>query len=556
MDEDVDSISTEHPPWFHAANPDLAMIRGGFVEDAGAVVIGDTPEDFSMAMIYDRTIGFAIWLTLDAVELLSNNWMLAERLRLRATDNAVQPSLATVSMSLAPPQLEPIIRSILAAIDLPELEDESPAEGDWLEMREPVATQDALLSLMLANEVGEVVSLAASEQTGGTVELATGLSAPIPTDPPLTGLGSPAWLVDVATPENQMPRARRVDAGCLAVDSKFELLRSSRAGITFHAASHGFIPSNTVLRSRLARPRLRFPGLADWINARARDGGMVPRLSRPGQNSALVAQRLGGRDAMTGLLAGPLRAGLQYAAQPGGSSRSDFPKEDGVVLHGVRMLTFDAFAEFAVGAGRAEVRSILDQLLVGRLMRRGIVLDCPDCHTPSFVSIDELGQVVNCARCEARNQLTAARWRSPADEPVWFYDLHPALGELLCANGDVSALVAREFKARAARRYFDVEELEFASMETGSTRFEIDLIALIDDELIVVESKSNGSLGSGRKRQRSVIKRFEAAVLLGADAVAFATTGGWSSDTVARVEEIRDTSFQQVRLSWLDGLGS
>lgn len=542
------------PTWYRSANPDLGAFRTGYPNDGGAIVIGDEAADFALAMLYDRTLGFALWLTTEDSALLARDWIVGDRLRMRMHDYTLQESIAVDSASLSRADLASRVSTLVQSA-AGVMIDAAPVEPKrWLEARVPDLST-ALLSVMISESVGETSSVAATFSTDGTIGFSSDLITAIPADPPLSQLGSPAWVVDVRLPESRMPTGRRVGAHWLTDDERgFELIRSGRDGITFHSASHGFVPSGAVLKSRLARPHLRFLGLSAWIDAKARDGGLETRLSRPGQNAALVTRRLGGRAPMIDLLAGALRPALRYLATTGRTSDEDFPDGDGVVVARTRFMTFDALVRAAVGADDAEIRRTVDELLIGHLLRRGLILDCPECHTVSFIPVDELGQSITCARCEAINQLVAARWKGASGEPRWFYDLHPALADLFRANGDVSTLAAQSL-SMGAREYDDLQEVEFIDGHSGEGLFELDLVAHVDGELIVAEAKSNGSFGTSKERHRTITKRFEAAVLLGASTVVFATTDSWSPEIAAQAEGIRKHSFPTVSLRWLSGLG-
>lgn len=541
------------PTWFRAANPDLGAFRTGYPKDGAAIVIGDEAADFALAMLYDRTLGFALWLTTDDSALLAGDWIVGDRLRNRMHDFTLNESIAVHSASLEPVELAARVATLIRPSGGVMIDGAPVETKPWLEARVPDLST-ALLSLMISESVGETSSVAANYSTDGTIAFASDLITAIPADPPLSQLGSPAWVVDVRLPESRMPTRRRVGSHWLSDERGFELIRSARDGITFHSASHGFVPSGAVLKSRLARPHLRFLGLSAWIEARARDGGLETRLSRPGQNAALVARRLGGRAPMIDLLSGALRPALRYLAETGKTSGEDFPDGDGVVVAHTRFVTFDALVRGAVGGNDVETRRAVDELLTGHLLRRGLILDCPECHTVSFIPVDELGQSITCARCEAINQLVAARWKATSGEPRWFYDLHPALADLFRANGDVSTLAAQSLSA-GAREYDDLQEVEFADIQSAESLFELDLVAHVDGELIVVEAKSNGSFGNSKERHRTFMKRFEAATLLGAGTVVFATTGFWSPEIVAQAEGIRKHTFPTVSLRWLSGLG-
>jgi hypothetical protein len=152
------------------------------------------------------------------------------------------------------------------------------------------------------------------------------------------------------------------------------------------------------------------------------------------------------------------------------------------------------------------------------------------------------------------NELTSQRWRDNAHEPSWFYDLHPSFRELMAAGGDLVLLGAAHPK-RQARACRDVPEIEF--LDAGRRIAEIDLIALVDQELVQVEVKAAGILGTGSQREREVTKKLKIAEIMRVDAIVLATPQtAWSA---ADVSALREGSEQLARakpeIRTLTGLG-
>lgn len=111
-----------------------------------------------------------------------------------------------------------------------------------------------------------------------------------------------------------------------------------------------------------------------------------------------------------------------------------------------------------------------------------------------------------CTRCSAVNQLASARWRSNDNQPPWFYDLHASFRELVTQNGDIALFAAHHLR-RGSWQYADAGEIEFYRTGTRNPIAEIDLIAHVDGQVIVVEAKSNGQLGSTRRQARSSARK-------------------------------------------------
>ncbi|PBC92419.1 hypothetical protein BX281_0068 [Streptomyces sp. Ag82_O1-15] len=65
------------------------------------------------------------------------------------------------------------------------------------------------------------------------------------------------------------------------------------------------------------------------------------------------------------------------------------------------------------------------------MLRRGLALGCEQCPAFEFYPLEELAQRYRCRRCGAVNDLVQARWKTGASEPEWYYELHPAVAELI-----------------------------------------------------------------------------------------------------------------------------
>lgn len=166
------------------------------------------------------------------------------------------------------------------------------------------------------------------------------------------------------------------------------------------------------------------------------------------QNSAFVSWKegsdcsstLGGRDQLVKELRGPTRRALNAFLPP---TMDNGPYEHGIGRSGQGYVHFGSLEATAVSDDwtSTELRAWLDKLLDLGGLRRGLVLGCDECPWVDFYRLGEIGQTYSCKRCGANNGLVQARWRIPANEPDWYYDLHPAVAELLRDNGD-QALVA------------------------------------------------------------------------------------------------------------------
>lgn len=382
----------------------------------------------------------------------------------------------------------------------------------------------------------------------------------------LAALPDLPYEVDLQAQGSGLPRGRGLDVGRLSpslADLATTWIRSGRDGIAYHARRDGIVLAGASQTSRLARPRVQEPDLLAWADAVAEPQGLRFRLSDAGLRVEILTRLAGGRLALCHLIAGPMLPALRTCLDRRPTAEA-FPDGDGLVLTGGHgLLRYSGIAarsaEPPVPDVPARTRGLTDELLTRRLLRRGLVLGCGLCQRPSFVAVDDVAQTNACSRCGAENELVQARWRHPADEPVWHYDLHPAVRELLAQHGDVPLLLSAWLRSRSAG-YSDAAEIEMHP-PGGAPVAEADLLAHADGRLIVAEAKSNDALGqNGRKTADAATKKARIAATLRADQLVLATrAAAWSAGSVdAARHALRHAEWpdgQPAALRLIAGLG-
>jgi hypothetical protein len=173
-----------------------------------------------------------------------------------------------------------------------------------------------------------------------------------------------------------------------------------------------------------------------------------------------------------------------------------------------------------------------------------VVLRCPECFERSFVPVDSLQHRNECPRCGRPNELVAPTW-GDAEEPVWYYSLHGAVRKLMNQNGDIPILGAA-YLHRTARHYIDESELEWRRVGASRPEHEIDLIAVVDDEVVVAEAKRNPRRTD---RKNALDKLVDVAAQLRADKIALFSgpDAPWNQAQVAHLR-----GLIQHR-PWIDG---
>jgi len=511
--------------WF-ADEQGLIQVSRGYVNDRGAVVVGDSGEDFALALAYDRIIGNGVWLTpelLDDPDTVKHYiepamWKRISELEQDASTLTVSSStlktkyLNEVATRIQPPEFHFTVGGVT----------ETSARRETVEVRPP-NVENGFQDLVVNEHVGVAISVPVTKHADGSMDALAGLETPIPTKllyAENTGR-VPYWYVDVTLTRDATPRARDLSGGSLTIeDGPFRetTLRASKDGFSLSPRSMGFVPAGALLSSRIGRPQFRALSMRAWVEGMAKAAGLGVRLSSAGRQSELVRSRLGSRQRLLDLMANGARPALRAFVRHDRTPKDRDP--DVVVLGLDPYLSFKGIDDRLPG-DEVETTKLIDELASARLLRRGLVLDCEECGRPSFVDADRLGQRFECPQCATMNALVSRRWKHGV-EPGWFYDLHAVFRDLLAANGDVPLLAASRLQ-RASRAYTDAPELEFFELESGHPVAEVDVIASVDREVVLVEAKATDSFPSG-KRVEQADKLLLAAKVLRADKLVLATT--------------------------------
>lgn len=550
--------------WF-LADQGLLQVSNGYIEDRAAVVIGDTATDFALAVAYDRLVGNGIWLSRALVDddetfrdqIQPATWMLATDLERGAAHMSVSSSSQSTSYLHG---VAPRIADSPLPLGLqlgPDRQEDTVRVG-------PPNIDGGYLEYVVDEHIGAPISIPARRTTDGSTEAISGLETPAPSDL-IYSLNSgwvPYWYVDIARFGERTPRGRDVPAHALLVDEgplASVNLRASRESVSIDPHSMGLVMAGSFLPGRIGRPRLREPSMSAWVEAMAEPEGLGVRLSQPGRQAELIRRRLGSREALLDLMTpanlAMLRAFIPREKAPTSDDRKADPET--VVLDDLDpFLTFEAMRKL-LGGDTDATTALVDRLTLARLLRRGLILDCTECGRPSFVDADRIAQLYECSRCAAMNVLVSARWKEKRSEPRWFYDLYAAFRELLGANGDTVLLGAAALRG-SSRSYVDSPELEFYSLQTGKIVVEIDVIASVNRELVLVEGKSNGKFKGRGDREDHAGKLLHIARVLRANRIVFATTkDAWSSADVNYFERegAKITPFP-VKIEVLANLGA
>lgn len=183
-------------------------------------------------------------------------------------------------------------------------------------------------------------------------------------------------------------------------------------------------------------------------------------------------------------------------------------------------------------------RTQVDTWTAQGVLRRGLVLGCASCPIYEFYPLDEIRQHYACRRCGSSNVLEQQRWKLPLEEPQWYYELHPAVAELLTNDGNYPLLATRHLRSQAPARSALVTE-EFELVDQGEAYVEFDFAVATLDALYVGEAKKRNALATNAKAtKRELNKLLEGSRQLGATHLVLATAApAWKETMLAAVKE-------------------
>lgn len=508
----------------------LVTVTGSSRRRTGLIVLGDEPEDFALARLWQLTFGFGKWLP----SILGTGqddlpWPLTHAIADMAYRH--QREASTLVMTSASRPIEQV-----ASVHERLLRDAQWIGDDAREATQVMASgdlpwkQQSMTHLGVAEQFDTYLPVPTVVDETGTRTMAAPLPAPIMNTSHLLPTAELSWHVDIGWRPNQMVRGRGLDGREVFTPETGFLHtwgRSSRNGISYESHRYDFVIAGIPQVNRLARPTVRDLSLAAWIEAKGREHHFTTRPSPAGHRTNLLTRMLGGRRQLVDLFSGPLLPALWALLPTGSTSSQAYPNHDGVRLAaGEGVLSFAGFHNRTPDLEVAQLRDRLDSVLRAGVLRRGLVLQCQTCEQVQFQPVDKVGQAWTCTRCDTANDLNHMAWKKPTDEPIWFYDLHPVARHLLRDHGDVPALLSAHLAAQntsSNASFHDVAELEF--VVNGNRRVEVDLTLYTEDTLTIAECKSNGRLATDRTKAREEVrKKCKAANWLQADQLIFATT--------------------------------
>jgi hypothetical protein len=270
------------------------IYRGFAPRRAALLVAGDEAADFALAFAWDRLYGRSAWLPSEWQPEPDVNTSDMTTLRLELGDFGFDPHHTDGEVRLATTSLRPEEMTRLAAVlNSPLLYSVGDAgEPPRFTAEEPRFDRDGIRTLAVAGQFDHQFTVPVRTDDGGMVMMMPS-PAPAVEDPELARSAGLRWHVDLELLGSVMPRGRGLDGQAFFAPGEntyLTHLRSGRDGITFDAGRLDFVAAGTAPQSRLARPRLREPGLAEWARLLARQSGLTFGLSPAGRRAETLRQ--------------------------------------------------------------------------------------------------------------------------------------------------------------------------------------------------------------------------------------------------------------------------
>ena len=139
--------------------------------------------------------------------------------------------------------------------------------------------------------------------------------------------------------------------------------------------------------------------------------------------------------------------------------------------------------------GQKLASTLLSWLLRKRLVFRGLELECPDCGTSAWYSLNEVGNQFLCVGCQGQQPFD----RQP-ENASWRYRINQLLASALDQGvlQQVLAAYDMDLSFPFASRTYMFPNVVLADKQTGDHVAEIDLLGFADGEWIVAECKAWG----------------------------------------------------------------
>jgi hypothetical protein len=442
--------------------------RGGLVDQRAALVVGNTPWDFSLFYALKRMSGMAWWLP---------SWLERDPTYMFYLGSALQfepqaegRDLVIVSASSVKAR-DRVARTIAGAAGHPV----NFRTAHWRE-----ALPDQPIRFYELHNVGRYQPIEIID--GATLPLDTPFPKRVSTAVP-TQTG---WITEIQARNWTPARDARLPKALLSeIRHGTDTMRVTRDGVAYFCPDVMTFGADS-LESAVVRPILRPLSVVQQVESVLVDAGWRCVLSDKGVYAREAMELFGGFDGLVAALRDPERRRLMDAYL-----RKDAP---GLSLShdGRRYLTWTSFEKVAASFDPTEA---LDRMLRRGILSRGLVLRCQRCRQSAWHSIGTVGEEFRCRRCRLVQPTQRDSWGG-SNEPAWSYQLAEVVYQFLSHNGDLPLLAANDSLRTATRPFQHGYELEVTDPR-GVSR-EVDIFALDGYRLWIGEASTTGRFESGR----------------------------------------------------------
>lgn len=484
------------------------------------LVFGDRPEDYALAEVLDQVHRHVFWIPWSEPSR-NEGWLYVRSYR--------QGRILATSASMT----VDAVRERAAAswrLRIPSVEPESDVAP---EVASPTELDFPSRQMVVLREAWEQPrSLPALVGEGGTLTAALSLPGEVP---PGLDPDRHRWQVTLTAGDHPVPPLHTLTSSTVMASDQNPwetFVRPADGGITYWSHRFDFVSAGASLAGRLAAPKLSWPSIKKLLQHAAEAQSAAIRPSAAGKRAAIAERLLGSRIDLELLASSPGWPVLRAFTSK--KTMWELPPDSSWALRSGLVLSWEAIAAYERdGWDDRARRGELDRWASQGVVRRGLVLGCGHCPIYEFYPLAEITQEYSCRRCGGENSLIQERWKSPLSEPTWYYELHPAVRELVENDGDVPLLATQFLRTQHWARPSLVCE-EFEVLRGGNPFVEIDFALATLDQVWLGEAKSGDALASTAKEQkRDVCKLIEGCTTLGAGGLVLATSKPrWSDATV------------------------
>lgn len=359
------------------------------------------------------------------------------------------------------------------------------------------------------------------------------------------------WFVDVGITGYQPPLRQAlndilaVGAGGRLAD---ETYRPSKWGLTYRAQAI-FVAAGQSLDRMAIRPRLRTPEALEVFRRIAAEVEMELVPSDKGAYFMAAQALWGGFGPMSADITDGRKAALFDAFHVG----RDMDRPGFFLAWSSRRYLSAEDCGSVTRMPDAELALWLDQLHDSRILSRGLLLRCPTCRLLAWYRPSQADRDFSCARCRTTSPVNSARWVGDSKGPTWFYELAEVVHQATAGDFRTICVVLKDYQAQSTAFDFAPQ----LDVHRGDTKLcELDIWAIVDGRLVIGEAKSNDRLEKTEAQERQLLNRLvQVARAITADELVVATSANsWRETTRALIKDKLSDPYINTRV--LSGVGT